>query len=366
MKRDLRTINRLPLSSVRDSGVVGRSPVLTVWSRLAPPVPTRVFDTFWRFAAERQAIFHRRLRGQRQPWTDDPILDRYKFTNAYRASDRVSQYLIRHVIYVGDQSPAELFFRTLLFKLFNKVETWQQVRSDIGQPLAATFDVERYDRCLTRVMESGRPIYSGAYIMPTGGKVWHEGRKHRMHLKLLDHMLSQRLPERIACAGNMKTAFEILRSVPTIGDFLAYQYVTDLNYSTLTNFAEDEFVIAGPGAREGIRKCFSSLGGLTESEVIRLVYERQDEEFKVRGLHFEPLWGRRLQLIDCQNLFCEVDKYARVYHPEVKGKNGRTRIKQQFRPNMGIVAHWYPPKWGLNDRIWATNPPVDCSDSLVV
>ncbi len=78
---------------------------------LRNPVPTPVFETFWRFAAERQNIFFRRLDHTALSWTNDPILQRYKFTNAYRASDRVSQYLIRNVIYEGDQSPSEIFFR---------------------------------------------------------------------------------------------------------------------------------------------------------------------------------------------------------------------------------------------------------------
>jgi hypothetical protein len=72
-----------------------------------------VFDTFWRFAAARQEIFLRRLAGQHSPWTTDPILRDHRFTNVYRASDRVSQFLIRHVIYEGDQSAEEVVFRTL-------------------------------------------------------------------------------------------------------------------------------------------------------------------------------------------------------------------------------------------------------------
>ena len=51
-------------------------------------------------------------------------------------------------------------------------------------------------------------------------------------------MLSQELPERVAGARSMREAFELLKSVPSIGDFLAYQYVTDLNYSTASNFGE--------------------------------------------------------------------------------------------------------------------------------
>ena len=45
-----------------------------------------------------------------------------------------------------------------------------------------------------------------------------------------------------------------------VGDFLAYQFITDINYSTLTDFSEMEFTVPGPGARDGIHKCFESIG----------------------------------------------------------------------------------------------------------
>ena len=91
--------------------------------------------------------------------------------------------------------------------------------------------------------------------MPSGGPSSF-GRKHRMHLKLLEQMLKDDLPSRLAQATSMSKAFDLLRAYPTIGDFLAYQYVTDLNYSTLLNFSEMDFVVPGPGARDGLRKCF--------------------------------------------------------------------------------------------------------------
>ena len=69
----------------------------------------------------------------------------------------------------------------------------------------------------------------------------------------------------------MRDAFGMLRSYPTIGDFLAYQFVTDLNYSEVTDFSEMEFVVPGPGALDGIHKCFADLGGLTEADLIRMV-----------------------------------------------------------------------------------------------
>jgi thymidylate kinase len=321
------------------------------FTRIAPAKPTVVFETYWRFATKRQDIFFRRLAGDLPPWTDDQVLTEYKFTNAYRASDRASQYLIRNVIYKGDQSPEEVFFRIMIFKFFNKIETWELLEKEVGTICFGDYSFERYDATLNQAMSRKCSIYSAAYIMPSGGPLSASIRKHQMHLKLLEEMMADDLPVRLANASSMKQAFELLRSYPTIGDFLAYQYVTDLNYSNLIDFNEMEFVVPGPGARDGIRKCFSDLGGLNESEIIKVVTDRQQVEFDRLGLEFQSLWGRPLQLIDCQNIFCEVDKYARVNHPEIVGITGRTRIKQRYRINRNPISAWYPPKWGLNERI---------------
>lgn len=315
-----------------------------------PLVATEVYNTYWKFAAERQAIFFRRLQGHPGPWTTDAIIQAHKFTNAYRASDRVSQYLIRNVIYEGDQSPSEVFFRILLFKLFNKIETWELLREALGQPCWGDYSFELYDEPLNRAFEGGYRIYSAAYIMPSGGTFGYQ-RKHRNHLKLIEMLMRERVSERLQETASMREGFELLLSYPTIGEFLAYQLITDINYSELTNYSESEFVIPGPGAKDGIKKCFPDLGGKSESDVIRMVADRQSEEFTRLGLEFRSLWGRPLQLIDCQNLFCEVDKYARVAHPQISGRTGRTRIKQKFRATPARIDYWFPPKWGLNERI---------------
>lgn len=62
----------------------------TIISSRLPAKPTVVFDTYWRFAAERQNIFYKKLQNTPMPWTDDPILSVYKFTNTYRAIDTQS------------------------------------------------------------------------------------------------------------------------------------------------------------------------------------------------------------------------------------------------------------------------------------
>lgn len=288
---------------------------------------TPVFWAYWIFAAERQRVYFRRLRGQ-WPCTDDPILCQFKFTNAYRSADRTSQYLIRNVIYDGDsRSPEDCFFRILLFKLFNKIETWELLTSELGEISFHSYRFELYDEALNLALARGERIYSAAYIMPSGGP-GAEARKHRTHLRLLERMMKDGLPTRIGACKRMEQAFFLLREYPTIGDFLAYQFVTDVNYSELTNFTESEFVVAGPGAHDGLRKCFPEAGRNAAADFIRFMFDSQFEWFAELGITFQSLWGRSLQLIDCQNLFCEVDKYARVAYPEIAGISGRTRIKQ--------------------------------------
>jgi hypothetical protein len=322
-----------------------------ILSKLSSVKPTKVYDTFWKFAAQRQQIFFRRFRGESPPWTDDAILAKHKFTNAYRASDRVSQYLIRNVIYRGDQSTNEVFFRCILFKIFNRISTWELLEAALGEVRYSTYTFNRYDEILESAKRRGERIFSAAYIMPSQATGFSDSAKHRNHLALLEKMMADKVPSRLLELKSMASAFRLLRGYPLIGDFLAYQFVTDLNYSTITNFSEMEFVVPGPGAKDGIRKCFAALGDLCEGDTIRFVADRQGEEFARLGLNFHSLWGRPLQLIDCQNLFCEVSKYARLAHPGIKGTSGRTRIKQKFTANSQPIHYWFPPKWGLSQLV---------------
>lgn len=323
---------------------------ITSWVRRRLPTPTPVFGSLWYLAAERQRIFRARLRSEREPLTEDAVLRSFKFTNAYRASDRTSQYLIRHVIYDRKRSWRDTFARVLLFKLFNRIETWEVVRDQVGEVTAGTFDVEAIAVVLGHELHRGKRIYSAAYIMPSA-QAFGRQHKHENHLRLLSAMLDEHVDTKIQVARSMHEAFDILVTYPSIGPFLGYQLITDLNYSADLQFQEDEFVVPGPGALDGLAKCFSDPGDLSPADVIRWTMETQEQQFRERGIAFEDLWDRPLQLIDCQNLYCEVDKYARAVHPEFVGRTGRTRIKQRFRPRREPLTAWYPPKWGINERV---------------
>ena len=130
---------------------------------------------------------------------------------------------------------------------------------------------------------------------------------------------------------------------------MAYQLAIDVNYSELVDFDENEFTVAGPGAVRGIRKVFPGAEERDMSSIIHRMVEDQDEACKALGFQPPTLFGRRLHAIDCQNLFCEVDKYARVAFPDLK--SNRQRIKTRFAPQGTLDDLFYPPKWGLNDRL---------------
>jgi hypothetical protein len=191
----------------------------------------------------------------------------------------------------------------MLFKLFNRIETWKLLEEKFGEITYEDYSFERYDKVLTFAFARGR-VFSGAYIMPSGTGAFGYRRKHRNILRLVEKMMDNDVPVKVSDAKSMQQVFEILRDHPMIGEFLAYQLATDINYSEITDFSEMDFVVPGPGARDGICKCFESLGGLNEAEMIRLMADKQEEEFNNFGLSFQSLWGRRLQLVDCQNLFC--------------------------------------------------------------
>lgn len=326
---------------------------LSIHIALSPAKVSEVYDSYWKFAALRQDVFFNRFHGRPAPWSDDPVLTDYKFTNAYRAADRVSQYLINKVIYneAYSSEPREVLFRILLFKLFNKIQTWELLSDEFGPLTYEDYSFKHYDRILSEAMDAKETIYSAAYIMPSGGSFFGLKRKHSNHLKLIEKMLDEQVHEKLMSASKMQQAYETIKSYPGLGDFLAYQLTVDVNYSTLTSFSESSFVVPGPGAKGGISKCFLDTGGLNNVELIKMMTDRQELEFKRLELDFKDLWGRPLQLIDCQNLFCEVDKYARVVHPEIKGKSDRVRIKQKFKSTAQAIEYGFPPKWGINERI---------------
>jgi hypothetical protein len=206
----------------------------------ATPRPA-VFDAYWRFVAERQRIFELRQNDPAGPWTDDPILRRYKFCNTFRASDRISQYLISRVIYAPEAPdlPAEdVFLRIVLFRLFSKERTWEALERATGGVRRETLDPVRLSGVLDELRRDG-PIYTAAFILRAHDAYGHRV-KHRNHLELVARMFSPcGLGADLAAASSLGDVYDALRAWPMIGAFMGYQLAIDLNYSDHLDFGEN-------------------------------------------------------------------------------------------------------------------------------
>lgn len=308
-----------------------------------------VYDLYWYFAYERQNIFFKKLKGEKPPWTNDAILQTYKFCNSYRVLDRVSQYLLKSVIYNGKSyTDEDMIFRILLFKLFNKETTWELLLENFGEITLSTFDLKKYSCVLENAISKGIKIYNDAYIS-CANKAFGYNRKHENHLALLNQMFCiDKAHLKIINAKTMEETFFILKSYPLIGNFMAYQLVTDINYSEVVSWSESEFTIAGPGSIRGIKKSFIDKGNLSYEDIIRYMFEHQGEEFKRLHLDFKKLGDRKLQLIDCQNIFCELDKYCREELPNLK--SNRVKIKKKYIAKEKKIEYVFPPKWNITEK----------------
>ena len=145
-----------------------------------------VLQNYFYFIQERMNIFWRRCDGC-DSLTEDPILKEYKFTNVYRACDRVSQFLIRNVIYgdIDKYSEEDVLLRILFFKVFNKIETWNYL-CELTDITVDTFNVVKLSEALA-IRQQTYPIFSNAYMM-TGSYSGYQGinTKHQVWLQMIE------------------------------------------------------------------------------------------------------------------------------------------------------------------------------------
>jgi len=299
---------------------------------------------FWSFACERQNIFYSRYKGENEPYTKDLVLLEYKFCNAYRVLDRVSQFLLNKVIYTKKEySLKDITFRIILFRIFNLPNTWTELEKEFSDITLKNFNKEKFSRFLHNLKEN-TAIYNNAYIS-CANKAFGFDSKHDNHLALLHKMfIEDKIYEKLKKCKTFKEAFEVIKQYPLIGNFMAYQLVTDLNYSSFYNWDDNSFTVVGPGSKRGVEKVFGKVKNY--EQIIFETHKNQESDLARFKLNFKYLKNHKLQTIDIQNLFCEFDKYCRVAKPELK--SNRTKIKTKFKKNKEKVNYMLPPKWQAN------------------
>ena len=308
----------------------------------------QAFKYYFLFMQERMQIFHNQYT-QNNIRTKDDILFEYKFTNVYRACDRVSQYLITEMADFENKKmdDVDIALNIILFKVFNNIQTWEYLKSNYGNISVGTFDYKKISFLLTKRKEENI-IFNGAYIMTASSdKYRHLTYKHERWLNMIDQeLIKEKRINKVLKAKSMLEVYNILSSCTFIGPFLAYQYAIDLNYSNVIDFSENSFVKAGIGAIRGIRKCFIDIDNKSYEYAIQYTQENMDKYRERYCYSFDNLFGRVPTLIDLQNCFCETDKYLRAKLPKLN--MGNIRIKQKYNKSPDAINYNFPKKWNID------------------
>ena len=286
---------------------------------------------FFQYARRRHEVYLRRQAGARPPWTADPILASYRFTNIYRETDRTTVWFREHVRDRYDGTP-EVVLATVLFRWFNKIETGKAMfceedpDSETGmvpfEQWTEYGDVGALRRGILRHRGAG-PYVNGAYIIKTPNGmskldgVLDVSEKFRTRPSLL---APDTMPAWRAAASMMLTqhwtleeAWEWVRSFECQGDFTAYEVVTDLRHTHLLRDAPDimTWANAGPGAKRGLNRLQGRPLEQQLPKAVTCAEMRRLLTLSTSSAYWPSEWGQ-WEMREVEHTLCEWDKYERT------------------------------------------------------
>lgn len=303
---------------------------------------TANYDMFWKFIYTRQMIWYKRfILQQPAPWTDDPILRDYKFTNVYRELDRNSLYSIDNIVGIPGAttkgSPLRVYapideqvLRIIIFRLFNRIWTYNLIAHLDGFPWKR---VDAY-KILRMAADKGEAIYTDAHI--TCAYAGFPGETKLERVMYIFDEAQKRMPALmrvISRAKSLEHIHQFLSNFKGLGPFLAYEVCGDIAYAPWNNIGEDEWANPGPGCQRGLRRLFPDLNPKSCVWLIKVLREAQDQEFSRLNLPFASIAykGKPLTLRAIENCCCEFSKY-------MKAHEGSGRPRNKFRPIAKIGA----------------------------
>lgn len=293
----------------------------------------RIVEDLWSYMKERELIRRRRAEGLEWPWTEDPILQEYKFTNVKREYDRVTlHYLdwIRGLWPADGSDPSTLLvvFNTIGYRLLNWPDTMEDVGLawDWGEGSAG---LGKWTRRLRLRYEKGLRTYTGAYML--GAELIHGQPKYLSTIHSLDaaweYLCSTRGKHAMSLGTLEDLANGLVQNVVRVKGFIAYEVVTDLSYHILSDAPDkNTWANVGPGAIRGLNRCLSN----------RVKKRMKQEEALDWMMSFysalKPKWsaefGTELTLRDIEHSLCEFDKYERV-------RLGQGKPRQRYKRQEG-------------------------------
>jgi len=264
-------------------------------------------EDLFRFISERYAVLQRRKQGLPKPWTQDPILQGYRFCNVYREDDTVTQWIKENWRDPNTNDP-DVWFAMTVARYVN----WPDTLAEIGYPVP--WNAQHFAGVMLKRQNAGEKVWTGAYMIHAGkggSKIAHIA--NNILTPLWERNASQDKIRPLAdfttsCAYFHKTLMEF----NGIGSFMAGQIVCDTKFTRLLDCAQDwwEFAVEGPGSKRGLNRVMG--------RPVNQNWEKGEWFVGLTRLHaaIQPmiyLSGMpKLSAQDLQNCLCEFDKYERV------------------------------------------------------
>jgi len=291
------------------------------------PYETPKVGEFFAYAKKRERV---RLKGD---YAGDEILKDYRFCNVFRDDDRTTKYFIESAMTVTPKS--EIFWWSLLFRWFNKIETgkillpiFKRDKADIKAMQTAIFDA--------KARGDLPKIFTGAYMVRGIGGQNKTLAVTESYLAVVEQQyrlwegksLNERLVDWEIGVGDSRTFCEHLKSFKYVGHFSAYEVATDMSYFSAWT---DRYTWAnlGPGAERGILRILGFWGenkdkkrGLKSEDYVDLM--RLLLQYSRVAMAGERNWDMRT----VEHTLCEFDKYQRIL-------TGEGRPKQRYKPFLG-------------------------------
>lgn len=262
--------------------------------------------------------------GAPKPWTADPILQTVRFTNVKRELDKETQFLIKTVCHNSDLTIIEKLANIFFFRIINKRQSVDGIFPIDFNP-AFRFDYDFY-RAWEKHFPADYPIFKKVYMISGPlGQIHTACPDESSFISVLAYtklLFDNAEFDIVHEHSNAKQIFESLKNLKAIGNFLAYQMFVDLTYCPECPVSENEFVIAGPGCKDGLKLLFESKDGMTPEECLFWVRDNWNsmiEYFKIDWKPNEIFWDfpaeeQNLSVMALQNCFCELNKFNRAYN----------------------------------------------------
>jgi hypothetical protein len=271
-------------------------------------------DRLLAFMKERHKIYLLRAEGKPPPWTEDPVLAQYKFTNVYRELDRVTLWVSQKIRerYAEHQN---LWFMLAIARQINWPDTLADlIKAGDGAWPLTRYKPEKLRSVMLRRKEAGKQVYTGAYILNAqkgpqyagspDDKAWFTA-----YLTLRSVWDARRQVEP-ALHGTLEEAHAAFLSYHGWGGFTAYEVVSDLRWTRYLEEAPDKktWAYAGPGAKRGLNRVF---GRETRAHIAP---QKALAEMRSVYDYIAPRWPWRppLEMREIEHSLCEFDKHQRA------------------------------------------------------